>query len=320
MFCEAKILGDVSRQDPSVVILGPTGSGKTGVSIEIAKALGGEIISADSMQIYKGIHIASAAPNREEKQGIPHHLIEFLELTDTFSVADYVKKAREIIKDIASRGKTPIIVGGTGLYVSSLLQNTEYIEEKTDLQLRQKLEKEFDDVGGEEMLNRLASIDSETAERLHPNDKKRIVRAFEVYYSTGKTITEQNILSHKQESDFDALIIGITYKDREKLYERINLRVDLMLKNGLLNEAETTFENKNKSGAFQAIGHKELYPYLSGDITLNEAAELLKQQTRRYAKRQLTWFRRDENIHWIYADECESVFSESQKLIDEYLI
>ena len=187
------------------------------------------------------------------------------------------------------------------------------------MQLRQKLEKEFDEIGGEEMLKKLASIDRETASRLHPNDKKRIVRAFEVYYSTGKTITEQNILSHKQGAEFDALIIGITYKDREKLYKRINLRVDLMLKNGLLKEAETTFDNGNKSGAFQAIGHKELYPYLKGEITLDEAAEVLKQQTRRYAKRQLTWFRRNENIRWIYADECESVFLESQKLIDSYL-
>lgn len=303
----------------TIFVVGPTASGKTSLSIEIAKKYGGEIISADSMQIYKGIHIASAAPDETEKQGIPHHLIEFLELNDTFSVADYVKNARKLIKEIASRGKIPIIVGGTGLYISSLLQNTEYLEEKTDLQLREKLEKEFDILGGEEMLKKLASFDLDTANRLHPNDKKRIVRAFEVYNLTGKTITEQNILSHTQESNFDALIIGITYSDREKLYERINLRVDLMLQNGLLEEAETTFDSKNKSGAFQAIGHKELYPYFEGEIPLQDAAELLKQQTRRYAKRQLTWFRRNKDIHWIYADECESVFSESQKLIDEYL-
>lgn len=303
----------------TIFVVGPTASGKTSLSIEIAKKYGGEIISADSMQIYKGIHIASAAPDETEKQGIPHHLIEFLELNDTFSVADYVKNARKLIKEIASRGKIPIIVGGTGLYISSLLQNTEYLEEKTDLQLREKLEKEFDIFGGEEMLKKLTSFDLDTANRLHPNDKKRIVRAFEVYNLTGKTITEQNILSHTQESNFDALIIGITYSDREKLYERINLRVDLMLQNGLLEEAETTFDSKNKSGAFQAIGHKELYPYFEGEIPLQEAAELLKQQTRRYAKRQLTWFRRNRDIHWIYADECESVFSESQKLIDEYL-
>ncbi len=289
----------------AIFILGPTASGKTSVSIELAKKFNGEIISADSMQIYKGIHIASAAPDQEEKQGIPHHLIEFLEITDEFSVADYVKKARELIKDINSRKKLPIIVGGTGLYISSLLENIEYTDVQTDFLLREKLEAEFDNIGAENMLKRLAEFDNESAARLHPNNRRRIIRAFEVYLTTGKTITEQNILSKQNKSDIDALVIGINFNDRDKLYERINLRVDLMLNRGLLAEAEECFINKQKSGAYQAIGHKELYPYIRGECSLEEAAENLKRSTRRYAKRQITWFKNVENVNWFYPDKFE---------------
>ena len=307
------------KKQKVIFIVGPTASGKTALGIEIAKRFGGEVISADSMQIYKGIHIASAAPDEAEKEGIPHHLIEFLERTDIFSVADYVKKAREVINDITLRGKLPIVVGGTGLYISSLVDNTEYMEEKTDFVLRNEIEKEFDDKGAEEMLKLLSQIDPETAKRLHPNDRRRIVRAFEIYRLTGKTITEQNILSHKNESNIEPLLLGITYNDREKLYERINLRVDLMLSKGLLKEAEETFSQSDNKGAFQAIGHKELYPYFEGNISLEEAAELLKQQTRRYAKRQLTWFRRDTRINWLYPDLTNDVFSEAENYVREFL-
>lgn len=306
------------KKQKTVFVVGPTASGKTALGIEIAKSFGGEVVSADSMQIYKGIHIASAAPDKAEMRGIPHHLIEFLERTDTFSVADYVKKARGVIEDIAARGKLPIVVGGTGLYISSLVDNTEYLDEKTDLELRRELEDEFDRVGAEEMLLRLRETDPETAERLHPNDRRRIVRAFEVYRLTGKTITEQNILSHKNESSMEPVILGITYNDREKLYERINLRVDLMLSKGLLEEARETFADSDNKGAFQAIGHKELYPYFEGKISLEEAAELLKQQTRRYAKRQLTWFRRDGRIKWLYPDK-DDVYGQAIQIIEEFL-
>ncbi len=307
------------KKQKVIFIVGPTASGKTALGIEIAKRFGGEVVSADSMQIYKGIHIASAAPDEAEKEGIPHHLIEFLERTDIFSVADYVKKAREVINDITLRGKLPIVVGGTGLYISSLVDNTEYMEEKTDFVLRNEIEKEFDDKGAEEMLKLLSQIDPETAKRLHPNDRRRIVRAFEIYRLTGKTITEQNILSHKNESNIEPLLLGITYNDREKLYERINLRVDLMLSKGLLKEAEETFSQSDNKGAFQAIGHKELYPYFEGNISLEEAGELLKQQTRRYAKRQLTWFRRDTRINWLYPDLSNDVFSEAENYVREFL-
>ncbi len=286
-----------------IFIVGPTASGKTALSVELAQRLGGEIISADSMQIYKGIHIASAAPDVQEQGGIPHHLLEFLELDRGFSVAEYVKLAREKINEITAKGSIPIVVGGTGLYINSLLDNTEFCEEQTDPWLRESLEREFDTLGGEKMLERLRGFDPESAQKLSPNDKKRIVRWFEILKTTGKTKQEQNELSHQNAADFDSLVIGITYRDREILYSRIDRRVDLMLSAGLLEEASGTFSISAKQGAFQAIGHKELYGYFKGEISLEEAVEHLKRQTRRYAKRQLTWFRRDGRINWVFPDE-----------------
>ncbi len=303
----------------AVFIVGPTASGKTTLSIELAKRFGGEIVSADSMQIYKGIHIASAAPGEAEKCGVPHHLIEFLELDEEYSVADYVVAAREYIKEIALRGKIPIIVGGTGLYISSLLDNTEFIGAPTDFSLRERLEERYDAIGGEKMLEELANFDKETADRLHSNNRRRIIRAFEVYELTGKTITEQNENSHKNGNFIDPLVIGISYSDREKLYDRINLRVDIMLKNGLLEEAHRTFLAANRKGAFQAIGHKELYSFFKGEVSLEEAGEHLKRQTRRYAKRQLTWFRRDNRINWIFVDQVENVCDSAVALVERFL-
>lgn len=302
-----------------IFIVGPTASGKTSLSIEIAKKFNGEIISADSMQIYKGIHIASAAPDEEEMCGIPHYMLEFLKTEETFSVADYVKLARKHIDDILSRGKLPIVVGGTGLYINSLLDNTGFLEEETDLSLRQKFEEEFSLLGGEKMLQKLAVFDPETANRLHPNNKRRIIRAFEVYEQTGKTITQQNIDSHKEETDFSSLVIGITFNDREILYNRINKRIDIMLENGLLEEARQNFSYANTKGAFQAIGHKEFYGYFNGEISFDEAKELLCRQTRRYAKRQLTWFKRDQRINWIYPDLCSSPIKEAKQLVEKFL-
>lgn len=300
-------------------VVGPTASGKTALGIALAKRFGGEIISADSMQIYKGIHIAAAAPDLEEQEGIPHHLLEFLDLDEQFSVADYVINAREKIEEIHVRGNLPIIVGGTGLYINALLDNTKFTDIKTDLDLRCELENEFDRVGGEVMLTRLSEFDPESAKRLNPADKRRIVRCFEIFELTGQTLTQQNELSHLEKADFESLVLGITYKDREKLYDRINSRVDIMLENGLLSEAKTTFETQNSKGAFQAIGHKELYGFFKGECTLDEATELLKRQTRRYAKRQLTWFKKDERINWIFADEIENVIDEAIKLTQEFI-
>ena len=302
-----------------IFVVGPTASGKTDLSIKLAKELKGEIVSADSMQIYKGIHIASAAPDKEEMAEIPHHLIEFLDLSEQFSVADYVKIARKTIKEIISRGNTPIVVGGTGLYVSALLENTEFVSVDTDETLRKKLEEEYDSVGGEEMLKRLANFDPQSAEKLNAGDKRRIIRCFEIFETTGKSKTNQNELSHLSPPEFESLVFGITYKDREKLYDRINRRVDIMLQKGLLEEAKTTYKNRNNKGAFQAIGHKELYGYFEGEHSLEEAAELLKQQTRRYAKRQLTWFRKNENIIWLYPDGDDDIFKTAKALAEEFL-
>lgn len=298
----------------TVAVVGPTASGKTDLAIGIAKKFGGEIVSADSMQIYKGMPIATACPTSEQKSEVPHHLVEFLDGSESFSVAEYVSLANKTVREIESRNALPIVTGGTGLYIDSLLNNITFTADKSNDELQKKLAEKYDAVGGNAMLEELSKIDPETASRLHANDKKRIIRAFEIYENNGLSITKQNELSKKEESPFDTLYIGITYSDREKLYERINKRVDIMLENGLLEEAANSL-NKGKT-AKQAIGHKELIPYLNGEISLEEAVENLKRETRRYAKRQLTWFRRNENINWIYAD-CEDALEAAIKIIEE---
>ena len=299
-----------------IAVVGPTASGKTSLSIELAKRLSGEIVSADSMQIYKGISIASAAATEQEKQGIPHYMLEFLELDAAYSVADYVNQAKEIIFDINERDKTPILVGGTGLYVNSLTEGIAFTEQKTDQEQRKRIEKEFDELGGEEMLKRLSEIDEAAAKKLNPADRRRIIRAFEIYETTGITKTEQDKNSKEKETPFETIFIGVTYRNREKLYDRINRRVDLMLENGLLEEAKSTMFLQNGKGAAQAIGHKELHAYLRNEKTLEEAVEELKRETRRYAKRQMTWFRRNEKINWIYMDEVEDALSVALEIIE----
>ena len=308
-----------NKKIPLIAVVGPTASGKTTLSIEIAKRIGGEIVSADSMQIYKGISVASAAPTEEEMQGIPHYMLEFLNLGDSYSVADYVSKANEIICEINNRGKIPVLVGGTGLYVDSLTNGITFTEQKADPELRQSLENEFDALGGEQMLKRLSEFDPVSAERLNPTDRRRIIRAFEIYKASGITKTRQDELSRENPSPYKTVFIGITYRDREKLYERINRRVDLMLDCGLLKEAQSTLVLPLGTGAAQAIGHKELHSFLRDEKTFEEAVEDLKRETRRYAKRQLTWFRRNEQINWIYADESESIIDAAMKIIEKEL-
>lgn len=280
-----------------ICVVGATASGKTGLGVEIAKAVAGEIISADSMQVYKNMPIATAVATADEQQGIPHHLIEFLEPEESFSVADFVSLAREKAFDIAKRGKTPIVVGGTGLFIDSLVKNIKFADVEQNSELREKLEEKTND----ELYDELLRVDSRSAQDIHKNNRKRVIRALELYYS-GTSKAQQNDESMLEESPFDALYIGINYRDREVLYNRINKRVDIMLENGLLDEAKSVLNYVGKTSA-QAIGHKELKPYLDGDISLDEAVESLKRETRRYAKRQLTWFRRNEKINWIYADE-----------------
>lgn len=305
------------KKQKIICVVGPTASGKTELGIRLAQAFDGEVISADSMQIYRDMHIASAAPDESEMQGVAHHLVEFLPYGSTFTVADYVKAAREKISEIAARGKMPIIVGGTGLYINSIVNNVEFIDNETDLELRERITKEFDLVGGEEMLRRLGEIDFETAQKLHENDKRRIIRAFEIIESTGNTKSFNDEQSIKNESPYEACLIGITYRDREKLYERINARVDIMLGNGLLDEAKAAYQKNLGGGAVQAIGHKEFFDYFKGEISLEESIENLKRSTRRYAKRQLTWFNKDTRIKWIYKDEIDDAAVAAIKIAKE---
>ena len=299
-----------------VVVLGPTASGKTSLGIEIAERFGGEIVSADSMQIYENMDIATAKPTPQEQARVKHHLIGFVPIGEKFSVAKYKEKAVEAIDQILSAGKLPVVVGGTGLYIDTLINNTEFLDyEESDI--RQNLELRCRDEGIEVLYNELKKIDPDTAERLHINDNKRIIRALEVYYSTGKTITEQDKLSHKNESKYNWCIIGLNAKDRQFLYDRINLRVDLMLKDGLLEETEAFFNSDVSATAAQAIGYKELKPYINSLITLDEAIEKLKMESRRYAKRQLTWFRKKNSVNWLYIDELkpEELINEACKII-----
>ncbi len=298
---------------PLVAVVGPTASGKTALGVEIARLVGGEVVSCDSMQLYKGMDIASAKPTADEMCGIPHHMISVAEITEKYSVARYVDEAKRIILDIYSRGKTPVLVGGTGLYFSSLVDNVDFADEPDNTELRERLNKEAEELGNEAMLSRLAEVDPECAERLHPNNLKRILRALEVYYSTGETITEWQRRSKQTPSQYDLLAVGLRYADRQRLYDRINRRVDIMLQNGLLEEAKSALATESATAA-QAIGHKELFPYLRGECSLDEAVESLKRETRRYAKRQITWFSRDERINWLDADD-----SDLQNLTEKFL-
>lgn len=288
-----------------LVIVGPTASGKTALSISCAEKFGGEIVSADSMQIYEGLDIATAKPTADEMHGIKHYMIGFLPADKTYSVADYVCDAGKYIKDIHVRGKLPIIVGGTGLYIDSLVNNIKFTQSPTDNELRVKLQMECEEKGSEAMLSKLRVIDPDYAASLHPNNVKRIIRALEIYYSTGENMSSALKKSISEPSQYEPVFIGINYRDRAKLYERIDKRVDLMLDKGLLKEAETYLGNMG-STAVQAIGYKELKPYLSGEAELSQCVENLKRATRNYAKRQLTWFRRNQNINWIYPDEYDT--------------
>lgn len=300
-----------------IVIVGPTASGKTSLSIEIAKRFNGEIISADSMQIYKYMDIATAKPTAEEMQGVKHHLIDFLSPCEKFSVAKYKELCYGCIDDIIERNKLPIIVGGTGLYIDTVVNNTVFLEGDSS-DIRNTLEKSCEENGIESLYEKLKKIDPQSAEKLHLSDRKRIIRALEVYYSTGKTISEQNRLSHTEKSKYDFLIIGLNANDREFLYNRINSRVDLMIDSGLIEEAQNFYNSDFSLTAVQAIGYKELKPYLDGFCTLDEAKEKLKTETRRYAKRQLTWFRRNKDINWIYIDNSEDVFNKSVEIIENF--
>lgn len=279
-----------------IVVAGATASGKTALGIELAKAVNGEIISADSMQVYKGMPIATAAPTEEERQMVPHHLVEFLNPDESFSVARWCELARARIDEIIGRGHVPIIVGGTGLFIDSLVDNIIFEEISVDNELRQKLMEKSED----DLYNELLRVDPKSAENIHKNNKKRVVRALELYYS-GSSKTQQNMNSRKTQSPYEALYFFINYCDRQKLYDRINKRVDIMLDLGIIDEARGCMDKYTGTSA-QAIGHKELMPYLKGADSLENCVNKLKQETRRYAKRQITWFKRRENAVFLEPD------------------
>jgi len=283
-----------------IVIVGPTASGKTALSIELAKRINGEIVSCDSMQIYKDMDIGSAKPTLEEMQGIKHYMIDVVKPDERFSVAEYKKQAEKAIEEILSKGKTPIVIGGTGLYADSLIYSIEYPEIEFDQNYRNKLEKKADTQEGLiELYNEAKRIDEEAIKKISENDKKRIIRILEIFHSTEKTKTQLEIESRRNEVKYDYRVFAIDM-NREILYDRINKRVDIMIENGLIQEVKNLL-NKYESfpTAMQGLGYKEVVEYLDGKLTKEEMIEKIKQETRRYAKRQLTWFRKNKQTIWI---------------------
>ncbi len=302
-----------------IVICGATASGKTRLSVELAKLCNAEIISADSMQIYKYMNIGTAKVTEEEAQGVRHHMLDIVMPGEVYSAARYGDEAYKCVEDILSRGKNVIICGGTGLYINALIRGNEFPGQNMETGTRERLTEKYDEVGGEAMHAELMSIDPESAERLHPNDKKRIIRALEVFYDYGVTLTEHN-REHESKADrLDSVQICLNPVSRETLYDRINKRVDIMFEQGLLKETKELLENGLLIGtAAQAIGYKEVLGYINGEMTVTEAADLLKQKTRNYAKRQLTWFRSQKNMNWLeYSteDTFDSILQKATEIL-----
>lgn len=305
-----------------IVVSGPTASGKTALAVELAKKYGGEVISADSMQIYTDMDVASAKATPEEQQGIPHHLMDFLDPSESFSVADWVKLAGERAEDILSRGKIPVICGGTGLYISSFIDNLTFDDSRCDYAFRDEMRRFAEENGAAALLEKLREVDPETAAELHENNVSRVIRALEVYKTTGHTIAEAKRESRNNPSPYRFILLTLDFENREQLHERINRRVDIMLANGLEQEARRCFEQPDRPTAAQAIGCKELYPYFREEKTLAECVDELKLRTRQYAKRQLTWFRRDSRFHRIIVrpgDGLAEVTRMASEIIDQEL-
>lgn len=307
--------------DNVIVILGPTASGKTKISIELAKAVNGEIISADSMQIYKYMDIGTAKPTIDERQGIKHYLIDEVTPDQEFSVAKYQSLALNYINEIIKKNKVPIVVGGTGLYINSLIYNIQFSKIDTNWELRKELKSIAEEKGNEFLHGELKKIDTEAAERIHVNDTKRIIRAIEVYRMTDKNISYHQQLSRSKPPVYNFIIFGIRM-ERQKLYYRVNERVDQMIENGLVNEVKQLIRMGygKYSIAMQGLGYKEIIWYLKGQATLNEVISLLKRDTRRYAKRQLTWFNKTDNVNWVSVEEgYPKAINEIMKICKKYL-
>ena len=293
-----------------IVICGPTASVKTTLSIQLAQKINGEIISSDSMQIYKDMNIGTAKPDQQEMQGIKHYLLDFVEPNQRYSVADYKKDAENAIEDILQKGKVPIIVGGTGLYVDSLIYGIEYPNIEFDENYRKELERRVEKEGLEKLYEKAKKIDPQAMKKISRNDQKRILRVLEIYNATGKTKTEQEIESRKNEVKYDYRVFAINM-DREKLYDRINKRVDIMIQKGLIEEVENLLKKYNEfPTAMQGLGYKEVVEYIQGKVLKEDMIENIKRESRRYAKRQITWFKKNKQTIWIGPNDLQMILNE----------
>lgn len=302
-----------------VAIGGPTATGKTALSLALAQRFGGEIINADSMQVYRQLSVGTAKPMEEERAQAPHHLLDFLPPEQPYSVADFTAAAGELIGQITTRGRLPLVVGGTGLYITSLLNGVRFAPEDTDPALRRRLQQQAETQGAEVLYARLQAVDPAYAAKVHPHNLPRIIRALELYESTGRTMSEQQRQSRPAAAPYRSLCLCLTCRDRAVLYRRIDQRVDKMLREGLLPEAELVWQNRERyRTAAQAIGYKEFFPYFEGKEPLDTCVNRLKQATRQYAKRQLTWFRHQNEAQWLYLDE-EDVVQKAVEQVEHFL-
>lgn len=311
-------MADFSK--PRVVAVGgPTASGKTALSVALAKAFDGEIINADSMQIYKNLDVGTAKPTTQEQQGIPHHLLGFLPPETPFSVADFTAAADPLVREISAHGKLPLVVGGTGLYITSLLNGVTFAPEKLDPTIRARLQAQAEAEGSAALYAQLQAVDPDYAAQVHPNNLPRVIRALELFEATGRKMSEERVNARAAEPPYRALCLCLTCRDRAALYNRIGRRVDLMMENGVLDEARQVYDHRDSyRTAAQAIGYKEFFPYFEGTASLDDCTERLKQATRNYAKRQLTWFRRQNDAVWLYLDE-ENVVDHACALVRAFL-
>lgn len=307
------------KKQQLICICGPTASGKTALAVELAKEFSAEIVSADSMQLYCRMDIGTAKPAMEERKGVPHYMLDMAEPGEPYSVAKYVENADKCVQDIFSRGKRVIVAGGTGLYLNALIEGNVFSGQEKDEGYRQSLHALAIEKGNEAVYALLCEVDPESAQRLHPNNLNRVIRALEVYHQTGMTLPELNRLNRPSEPKYEALLIGLCPENRAVLYDRINRRVEEMVRRGLVTEAEQLWKSGALSGtAGQAIGYKELLPYLKGEMELLPCLEKLRQNSRNYAKRQLTWFKRDERIFWLHYEKEDDFLAVRQKAA-EYL-
>lgn len=308
------------KKIPVLAVVGPTASGKTMLAVALAKEFGGEVVSADSMQIYAGMEIATAAPTKEEMGGVAHYLIGVVQPEERFSVAAFTARAEQCIADIRSRGKLPVLAGGTGLYIDTLLDHIELVDAPTNPEIRSALYRRAEQEGAKALWEELNRIDPRTADGLHPANLGRIVRALELYETSGVTMSEQRKRSRRNPSPYDPFYLGLDFRDRQHLYDRIDRRVDQMVADGLLDEARSFLDRDPDGTGAQAIGYKELRPYFAGEMALEEALSNLKRATRRYAKRQLTWFRRNARIHWLFWEDYgtpDALCGEAYRLVRE---